>query len=402
MTRNAAAPQLPISTDADPPVISVDLRNHGHSLKVTWHHDQGGSYEPYFVDPASLTYHAKVLRDRLAPLIKAARAENKPFGPALKALALAGRDLYDALFIDAEGNGKVPREIRDDLESRNSPCRLLFKVDPRIHIPWGLLYCGPKDPMPESGNIEELDRFACLKYNLSTIHSRVPVLPRSRKGAVFQLLPVFNKHSLDSALKILSPDEQGLMAELWSRFREPTFSKTEFEERFRTAALKFGLIYFYCHANGTELALNANDTVNIYSLRLLLNDAPDVSERVCLLFINGCATAVGSPDGGFLEAASQTGCCGFIGTEAKIPDVFALRFGTAFLHIFLTSGLPLWRVMAILWRQHWPLSLFYGLYGQPLIRVDSGGALAELPQALRYNFSVETVGTKDMGDLAHG
>lgn len=336
------------------------------------------------------------------PLIEAARKESKVFGPALKELARAGRDLYEALFLDAASSRDVAQEIRDDLESRSSPCRILVKVDPRIHIPWGLLYCGPRDRISESGRIEELCGFACLKYNLSTIHSRLPVLPKPRKDEVFKLLPVFNKRSFESARGVLRADEQEFVDMLMRRFSEPTFSKTAFEERWRTEALKFGLIYFYCHANGKELALDLEDTVNIFTLRLLGNESPDAGKRICLLFINGCATAVGSPDGGFLEATSQAGFCGFIGTEAKVPDVFALRFGTAFLHLFLTSGLPIWRVMEILWRQHWPLSLLYGVYGHPLVRVESGGGRVELPPALCCNFSAETVGTNDMEGIAHG
>lgn len=397
---SAAAPILPHLVSADPPVVSVDIRNHGPHLKVTWHHDQGGSYPPYSVDLAPLTYHAKIVRDRLAPLITAARAESKIFGPALKELALAGSALYDHLFLDAEGDGRIPREIREDLES-HSPCRILVKVEPRIHIPWGLLYCGPKDRIPENGHIEELCSFACLKYNLSTIHSRLPVLPKPSKDVAFQLLPVFNKRSFESARGVLRPDEQEFVDKLMRRFSEPTFSKRTFEDRWRNAALKFGLIYFYCHANGTELALDLDDTINIFTLRLLGNESPDDGKRVCLFFINGCATAVGSPDGGFLEAASHPGFCGFIGTEAKVPDVFALRFGTAFLHLFLNSGLPIWRVMDILRRQHWPLSLLYGVYGQPLVRVEDGRGMAELPPELRCNFSSETVGTNDMENIAY-
>lgn len=397
MTLSAAAPLGLDSTIAEPPVVSVDIRHHeSHSLKVTWHHDQGGSYPPYLVDPAPLMHYAGVIRQKLSPLIIAARKDGRAFGPALKDIARGGQNLYDALFLESAGSRGLASEIRDDLESRSSPCRILIKVEPRIHIPWGLLYCEPGDRISESGLIEDLGGFACLKHHLSTIHSRIPVLPKPRKDVPFQLLPVFNKRSFESARGILRPDEQEFVDELMRRFSEPTFSKSAFEQRWRTTALKFGLIYFYCHANGKELALDLEDRVDIFTLRLLGNESPDASERVCLLFMNGCATAVGSPDGGFLEAASHSGFCGFIGTEAKIPDVFALRFGTAFLHLFLTSGLPLWRVMQILWRQHWPLSLLYGIYGNPLIRVGSESELAPLPPALCGNFSSETVGTNDM------
>lgn len=403
MTPTSTPAQPLPATGADPPVVTVDIRPHEQDkLKVTWHHDQGGTYQPYFVDKAQLSHHGQAVRDKLAPLITAARAENKLFGPTLKSLALAGRDLYESLFLDAANTRHVAQEIRDDLESRESPCRILVQVDARIHVPWGLLYCGQRDTIPDSGHIDDLGGFACLKHSLSTVHSRLPVLPKPRRGIPFQLLQVFNRSSFESARGMLRPDEQAFSDELMRRFSEPIFTRTAFEQRWRAAALKFGLIYFYCHANGTRLALDVEDTLDIFTLRLLASESPDAGERVCLLFTNGCATAVGSPDGGFLEASSQPGFCGFIGTEANIPDLFALRFGTAFLHLFLSSGLPIWKVMAILWRQHWPLSLLYGIYGNPLLRVESGEGLPEAPSALSDNFSAKTVGSNNMAGVTHG
>lgn len=402
MTPTHTAAQLPPIAGADPPVVTVDIRPHEQDkLKVIWHHDQGGTYQPYLLDKAQLSHHAEAVREKLAPLITAARAESKPFGPTLKALALAGRDLYESLFIDAANTRHIAQEIREDLELRGSPCRILVKVDAQIHVPWGLMYCAPRATIPDSGHIDDLGGFACLRHNLSTIYYRIPVLPKPRQGVPFQLLSVFHKGAFESARRLLRPDEQAFADELLRRFSEPTYSRSEFEHRWRTAALKFGLIYFYCHSNGTELALDVEDTVDIFTLRLLANELPDAGERVCLLLMNGCGTAVGGPNGGFLQAASQPGFCGFIGTESKIPDVFALRFGTAFLHLFLTSGLPLWRVMAILWRQHWPLSLLYGIYGNPLVRVESSGGMHDQPSELCRNFSTEAVGTNDMEGIAH-
>ena len=80
-----------------------------------------------------------------------------------------------------------------------------------------------------------------------------------------------------------------------------------------------------------------------------------------IVFLNGCHTAVGDPGGGFLEATGGSGFCGFIGTETGIPDVFALRFGSAFLCQILRGG-TVTEVMSALRAAHWPLSLVYGTY----------------------------------------
>lgn len=397
-------PQAQDAPAPDPPLVSVDIRLHESSLKVTWIHDQGGQDPPYMIDADMLKDRGNKVREKLARLVAAARekVKEKTFGPALKELALAGRDLYQALFFDVDGTAsETVRAFRHELESRSMPCRILVKVDPRIHIPWGLLYSGPTERVPDHGRIEGFEDFFCLKHYLATSYNRLSALPRPPAGAAFQLLSVINKQTFDSARGALDEEQRQVLDEMMERHGEPAYSKDEFEQRWRAAAVKFGLVYFYCHANGKTLALGANDTIDSFALRLLGNEPSDIRERVCLFFLNGCATAVGSSEGGFLEATSQRGFCGFIGTENKVPDVFALRFGTAFLHLFLTSGLPIWRVMAKLRRQHWPLSLLYGVYGQPLVRLDAS-VRSEPPSALVGNFCDGIVGTKDLEDFTRG
>ena len=69
-----------------------------------------------------------------------------------------------------------------------------------------------------------------------------------------------------------------------------------------------------------------------------------------------------------MEATARTGYCGFIGTEAKIPDVFALRFANAFLTRLIYSGKKAITVMNELRGDFWPLSLAYNLSCQPDFR----------------------------------
>ena len=61
-------------------------------------------------------------------------------------------------------------------------------------------------------------------------------------------------------------------------------------------------------------------------------------KTACLVFVNGCCTATGHADGGFLEATGMQGFYGFIGTEANVPDVFALRFGLDFFTACFVAG----------------------------------------------------------------
>jgi hypothetical protein len=108
-----------------------------------------------------------------------------------------------------------------------------------------------------------------------------------------------------------------------------------------------------------------------------MNAGEPESNWTALGILNGCSTAVGKDCQSFIEALSRDGFCGFLGTESEIPNVFALRFGSAFLNRLLVSGHPLVQVVDELRREHWPLSLLYGLYGYPLLQiVPSAGGTA--------------------------
>ena len=94
-----------------------------------------------------------------------------------------------------------------------------------------------------------------------------------------------------------------------------------------------------------------------------------------------------------MQATAYGGYCGFIGTEAKIPDVFALRFANAFLTRLKYTGRKAVAIMGELRRDFWPLSLAYNLSCHPDFRFvpkanESAPALA-LP-----NFSQDPIGSE--------
>src|SRR5204863_10056483 len=115
----------------------------------------------------------------------------------------------------------------------------------------------------------------------------------------------------------------------------------------------------------------------------------------CVVFLNGCSTATGHPDGAFLEATGQPGMCGFIGTETVVPDVFALRFSLSFLSQFLQGGRSVSDIMHELWVRHFPLSLVYSIYTYPLLQVERQAAVQPAPATPQddENFSFGTLGS---------
>ena len=96
-----------------------------------------------------------------------------------------------------------------------------------------------------------------------------------------------------------------------------------------------------------------------------------------------------------MEATAYRGYCGFIGTEGKIPDVFALRFANAFLTRLRYTGKRAMAIMDELRRDFWPLSLAYNLSCHPDFRfvpkADGAITLLALP-----NFSEDPIGSEEV------
>jgi hypothetical protein len=93
---------------------------------------------------------------------------------------------------------------------------------------------------------------------------------------------------------------------------------------------------------------------------------------------------------GFLAVTCGPGFCGFIGAEAKIPDIFTLRFVTQFIDWFYASGETIEHVMRTLRKAHLPLSLAFSLSCARDLRL-SVAKPRPLPAELPPNFSYEPV-----------
>ena len=120
------------------------------------------------------------------------------------------------------------------------------------------------------------------------------------------------------------------------------------------------------------------------------------SSKLCSVDLpHGCSTAVGGDNKGFIEAMTREGFCGFIGTETDIPNIFAFRFGAAFLHYMLETGWPVLDVVNTMRREHWPLSLLYQIYASPTFRIPRDVVVSTWP-ASTSNFSLGPLGAKSI------
>ena len=386
-----------MSTPDAPEEITVTVTYEGGpSAHVVW--TRGLSFRPYEIASKLLSDMSNEVRDSLDRLIDKCMADGvASCGAELRAVAVSGHRLYKALFTKTGGVGNADK-IKNWFTEKPAGSRLLFAVPKLVHVPWGLIF--DKDPrtlkIPEgSTDIDFYGHFWCLKYNLATTYYTLTpdVLEAPpRPAALFRLLSVVNRETHDAAKKLLSPAEREVQGWLESDFPPALESRRGLLDEWLKAD-DVDLLYFYCHADGTSIDVGDEHPITTNDFMLELT-RPEVQQdsSYCMVFLNGCSTAAGAPGGGFLEATGGAGYCGFIGPEVEIPDVFALRFGLAFLYYFLKRGWPVYQIMDHLRKKHWPLGLVYSACCNPLLRVDTSGA--EVGAEIEFNnFSELPLGT---------
>jgi hypothetical protein len=230
----------------------------------------------------------------------------------------------------------------------------------------------------DPNNPKHFSGFWCLRHQVSTVFDPAAspedfVVEYDNKG--FHMLAGGDRDELAKARRALkgSRPERILFARLHRRYGRPATSSNKLAELWGVKEKQLGLLYFFGHADARTMGFSPTDVMSIGDFKKALAKS-NPSPR-CLVFLNGCYTTNPDPNGTFFEATGRDGFCGYIGAETEVPATFAFRFGLAFQYL-LFQGLEVVEVMARLRVQHWPLSLVYGLYGFPHLRVEPVPALA--------------------------
>ncbi len=382
-----------------PLLVAQVTGDEAHKLKFKWRYDDRPLGGGYSVALGDLNVRKQDVRQRLTALIKVVRkGDHLNCGKELKLLARAGRELYDALFLPEDCGNAWAEFNRNQVESLPATLRVQFEVEQLIQMPWGLIYDGDPETLPDDPTVCDsatYTNFWCLKYSLATIYvsSTLPYgvqFPIDRQQ--FRVLPFINSGGTKAAWNAVPTGEVKSRDLLLDGLKT---DRAAFLESHELLESKHVMLYFLCHADGERLALGAEDLITLNDFRKIKPNRLD-HRAGCLVFVNGCETAVGAADGGFLKATCRPGFYGFIGTETKVPDLYALRFGVEFLRELLSSRKPLYAVMDFLRGRHWPLSLMYSLYAYPLLSVESGDNVAALPDPGDVNFSAPPIGTGDL------
>ena len=366
----------------------------GGQFKVVWDDIESTNLAPYNINEEAVIADATAVREKLDRLVDAIMADQAaPLGPLLKDVARAGRELYDDLFMD-EGEAAV--KAREWFEEQNQPIRLTFVVDTYVHVPWGLIFDGNPDDIPEgSTDMADYSDFWCIKYLVSCAYKNLDptTVANIKRQREFRLLPIVHPDEFNASRLYVSAEEAEVVEKILTRFN--AISDIRGLVRAWTDALGVNkILFFYCHGNGTRLAISSTESISSYELMKKLR-FPSRQRVKCaaLTFLNGCSTAVGEDKKGFIEAMTREGFCGFIGTEADIPNVYALRFGVAFLHCMLETGWSVLDVVDTMRRAHWPLSLLYQIYGSPSFRIHRETVAGTAP-IQTFNFSRGPIGAR--------
>ncbi|WP_354124931.1 hypothetical protein [Bradyrhizobium sp. LA6.10] len=324
--------------------------------------------------------------------------------PILKQLARKGNALYKTLFLRMEGDEDAAG-VKKYYASLGEPFRIEFRVADSVLVPWGLMYSGDPELLPDDWRgIEQTawwhtyHQFWCFAHDTTVRY--IGIKP-SQVGDASSLgmLRVAHPSVFGKAKDTISSEvEKSFSAWLDERYGMPINTEQALKDSWQERASQIGLLYFYCHATPNQLAIGTDDTINASGLFLILADTKRDNETGCLVFINGCRTAAADPGGTFLLPASVTGHVGFVGTETDVPDVFALRFSTSLLHLLFKDGKTLGEAMSRLYRDHFPLSLVYGIYAHPNFRMCQDGAPSLSKQT---NFSDDVVGSGRL-EIPHG
>lgn len=361
-----------------------------HQGKLSWRPQTGGVYAHNYSIPDIRECSRQVIA-ALNDLVVALTTPGTQVqvAVALRELARSGHELYLEVFNRNRGGINDARIARDWLK-RQGPLAITIATDDSVHIPWGLLFEDDPNAIPAEANadIAAFDGFWCLRHDVRAFHSRhIPYEHECIGLNQINWLAVSHGVELSATLESLSAlaaEEHEAWQTLCATLGESRYSVADLESTWEQCEGNFRFVYLFCHGNANELSFGPLDGIDAGRLSRRLQKRDD---RRCptLIFLNGCETAIGELGSGFLEATAGPGFCGTIGTEAKVPRLYAKRFAIAFFLEFLTTGSLPSEVMKVLRTRHWPFSLVYSLNAVDVISIKDPCKSMTVPTTLQRN-----------------
>ncbi|HKQ99998.1 MAG TPA: CHAT domain-containing protein, partial [Pyrinomonadaceae bacterium] len=265
---------------------------------------------------------------------------------SLEKLAEAGYKLYDEIFYKTQEN--QAKKMGDLLSTiaRREKMKIQISAD-RFYLPWGVLYLADK-PSPV-----DPEMFLGLKHITEHIPKQESLtyltLQMDGNPKFSVSLNLDKDIDNEAAKKGFNVEVVGEQIKFWDKLKTAGKFDVAVREKsedllnaVRNNELTERLIYFYCHAAaktaqdapylklGGGTKLKSSDLTNAGGRSFSLTSAP-------LVFINACESGEMSPFfyDDFLSYFVSRGARGVIGTECKIPAVFASEWARRFFARFL-------------------------------------------------------------------
>lgn len=378
------------------PDYRVDVEPFNDEWKVVW--TANNLAYSYFVSAQDIQDISDRIRALLEKLVKIstqgklAQGHRAAAVPVLDALMAEGNRLYDTFFTDTRyKTQKKADHVRQALAARRDRPHIWFKVNSGVHVPWALMSEAPAPAGALDGGIDGYRALWALKYSVATVYE-VLLTPEDfdepYPASAFETLMGADTYFLGRAGADLTVDdpETQLFTMLAARFNAPVTSSHALRSEWDRRHPQLGLLYLYCHSNQKTVGFSQTDVLSAIDFKRFYKKV--ATPPRCLVFLNGCHTAAGN----FLEATGRPGFCGFIGAETLLPYLFGHRFGAAVI-ASLYAGEPLVDIIDRLREQHWPLSLVYGLYAYPFLRLVKE---FDTPEMSRANYSDLAVGNQTL------
>jgi molecular chaperone DnaK len=317
---------------------------------------------------------------------------NEARDSALRMLARAGSRLFQQLFLHPAA-GADARRIGEWLRdySLDPGLRLTVQiVADRAPLPWAMLYLG------DASEGAELDwnNFLGMRHIIEQLPLQTSLGTRDNQIVSEPSLAVsVNVNtSIDASMGItLVAEHQRYWTDTaTARAGLKLVSRSTMSEVVSALADRSTsdqIVYFYCHAttgghrigslDDAAIVMGTNDAVTLADLYI---DAPTSVQLAGnpLVFVNACESAELSPlfYDGFVPYFMAKGARGVIGTECKIPVLFAIEWADAFFEQFLDGaavGTTVLKLRRDFMREHNnPLGLIYAVHCDADTRIAPG------------------------------
>jgi len=380
-----------------PDVLHLQLAAQDQLVKLSWStlESQSGYVTPfgvYCVAQTRLKDAAQGVRATLRDIADEYRSSNANYKTHFPTLARAGERLKNAVF---PRDSETAQDVLAYVASRGRSSSLNVTTDATVQVPWGFVYLGdPKKPPPLTETIADFADFLSVAFRIRIRYSLVSGSPLTRPISRQRVKTLLALHEsrFENAKQVLfsdvddepvAPGHAKNITQKMKRLLEHdvgwTVNWDECHEKWKSIEQSDSVFYIFAHSDGKTLSLKDTEELEKnekfkYELQAdgfenyFGKQKQDTSQTLC--FINGCRTADGEWDNGFLSVTSAHGFQGFIGSEAEISNVWATRYAVEFLYRLIEEGKSVDEAYEELRELCFPMSLWYSCYAYPHFRVS--------------------------------